>query len=73
VPVPDAVLGERMCACVVLRPGASLSLEELGAFLTSKGLARFKHPERLELMEELPTSKVGKVAKNELVEMVRRR
>jgi 2,3-dihydroxybenzoate-AMP ligase len=73
VPVPDAVLGERMCACVVLRPGASLSLEELGAFLTDKGLARFKHPERLELMAELPTSKVGKVAKNELVEMVRRR
>jgi non-ribosomal peptide synthetase component E (peptide arylation enzyme) len=61
-----------MCACVVLRPGASLSLEELGDFLTDKGLARFKHPERLQLMEELPTSKVGKVAKNELVEMLGR-
>jgi 2,3-dihydroxybenzoate-AMP ligase len=72
VPVPDQVLGERMCACVVLRPGASLSLEELGDFLTDKGLARFKHPERLQLMEELPTSKVGKVAKNELVEMLGR-
>ena len=33
VPYPDPVLGERMCACVVLRPGFSLSLAELVGFL----------------------------------------
>ena len=32
VPYPDPVLGERMCACLVLRDGRSLSLEELAAF-----------------------------------------
>lgn len=66
VPVPDPVLGERMCACVVLRPGTSLSLEELCRFLLAKGMAKFKLPERLEVMDELPTTQVGKVSKREL-------
>lgn len=66
VPMPDPVLGERMCAFVVPKPGRSLTLAELAAFLTEKGLARFKLPERLELVEDLPLSKFGKVAKNVL-------
>src|ERR671930_1344873 len=33
VPVPDPVLGERMCACVLLKPGRSLGFEELVGFL----------------------------------------
>lgn len=71
VPIPDPVLGERMCACVVPRPGATLTLEELVAFLTTKGIARFKLPERLELMEEFPLTRVGKVSKQELTERLR--
>jgi hypothetical protein len=42
VPYPDPVLGERMCACVVLRPGQSLRLEELVTFLLGFDIARFK-------------------------------
>ena len=37
VPVPDPMLGERMCACVILRPGATLTLPELVAFLHGAG------------------------------------
>jgi 2,3-dihydroxybenzoate-AMP ligase len=66
VPMPDPILGERMCAFAILRPGHSLTLAELTAFLTDKGLARFKLPERLELVGDLPLSKFGKVAKNVL-------
>ena len=66
VPMPDPVLGERICAFAVLHDGHSLTLEELAAFLTAKGLARFKLPERLEIVPELPLSKFGKVAKNVL-------
>ncbi len=66
VPMPDPVLGERMCAFAILRPGQTLTLAELVAFLTDKGLARFKLPERLELVDDLPLSKFGKVAKNVL-------
>jgi 2,3-dihydroxybenzoate-AMP ligase len=66
VPMPDPVLGERMCAFVIAHPGRTLTLPDLTAFLTEKGLARFKLPERLELTGDLPLSKFGKVAKNVL-------
>ena len=66
VPYPDPVLGERMCACVVLRPGFSLSLEELVTFLAGFEIARFKLPERLELFGTLPLSGFGKVSKKDL-------
>jgi 2,3-dihydroxybenzoate-AMP ligase len=66
VPYPDAVLGERMCACVVLRPGASLGFEELVAFLSDFGIAKFKLPERLEILDSLPLSGFGKVSKKDL-------
>lgn len=66
VPMPDDILGERMCAYVVLHPGETLSLGELTDHLTSKGLARFKHPERLDVLDGFPISPFGKVKKNEL-------
>ncbi|HVC24155.1 MAG TPA: AMP-binding protein [Acidimicrobiales bacterium] len=65
VPMPDDVLGERMCAFAVTA-GAPLSLDELCAFLSDRGLARFKWPERLEVVEDLPLSNIGKVQKNVL-------
>jgi 2,3-dihydroxybenzoate-AMP ligase len=67
VPYPDPVLGERMCACVVLRPGCSaLSLESLVEFLAGFDIARFKLPERLEVFDALPLSGFGKVSKKDL-------
>lgn len=66
VPMPDRVLGEKMCAFVVLRAGQSITLPEMTALLSEHGLARYKHPERLEIIPELPTSGFGKVQKNVL-------
>jgi 2,3-dihydroxybenzoate---[aryl-carrier protein] ligase len=66
VPYPDDVLGERMCACVVLKPGASLTLERLVEFLGGFDMAKFKLPERLEILDSLPLSGFGKVSKAEL-------
>ncbi len=68
VPVPDASLGERMCACVVLRRNSTLSLPELVEFLKAREIARFKLPERLLVCEELPVSTFGKVSKKALAE-----
>ncbi len=70
VPMPDPVLGERMCAFVIPKPGRTLTLKELTAFLLDKGLAKFKLPERLELTDDLPLSKFGKVAKNVLTKQL---
>jgi 2,3-dihydroxybenzoate-AMP ligase len=66
VPYPDPVLGERMCACVVLRPGLALSLADLVTFLRGFDIAVFKLPERLEVLDSLPLSGFGKVSKKEL-------
>ena len=67
VPMPDPVLGERTCACVVLREGATLELEELVDFLRGFDLATFKLPEALRVYDELPLSPIGKVSKKDLV------
>ncbi|MGH7764617.1 MAG: (2,3-dihydroxybenzoyl)adenylate synthase [Candidatus Dormibacteraceae bacterium] len=68
VPIPDPVLGERMCACVIPHEGMTLTFEELASYLTEMGIAKFKLPERLELMDDFPLSTFGKVSKKALVE-----
>jgi 2,3-dihydroxybenzoate---[aryl-carrier protein] ligase len=68
VPMPDPILGERMCACVILRRDAALTLEELVAFLMREEIAKHKLPERLETMTDFPLSAFGKVSKKELTE-----
>jgi 2,3-dihydroxybenzoate-AMP ligase len=47
-----------------------LTLKELAEFLHEKEIARFKLPERLELMRDFPVSTFGKVSKKALVEIV---
>jgi 2,3-dihydroxybenzoate-AMP ligase len=66
VPYPDPVLGERMCACLVLRPGHCLTLKELVTFLLDFEMAKFKLPERCEFFDTLPLSGFGKVSKKDL-------
>jgi len=70
VPLPDANLGEKMCACVVLKKNRKLNLNELIDYLKSKEIAKFKLPERLEVLDEFPVSSFGKVSKKSLVERI---
>jgi len=63
---PDALLGERVCAFVLLRPGASLDLAAVSAHFAELGVDPHKAPERLEVMDELPRTATGKVKKTEL-------
>jgi acyl-CoA synthetase (AMP-forming)/AMP-acid ligase II len=69
VGIPDPRLGERVCACVVLRPGESLPFEELIAFLKDK-IATYKLPEFLRLLDALPRTPTGKVQKGPLRDIV---
>ncbi|MEO8691861.1 MAG: AMP-binding protein [Acidimicrobiales bacterium] len=64
--LPDARTGERVCAVVVLRPGAALDLPGLRAHCEAEGLARQKCPEQLEIVGALPRNPMGKVVKPEL-------
>jgi acyl-CoA synthetase (AMP-forming)/AMP-acid ligase II len=62
----DAVMGERICAVVVPKPGASVTLDTVCAHFEAFGLARFKWPERLRVIPQLPRNSVGKVLRGEL-------
>ncbi len=66
VAVPDPDLGERVCLFVVVRPGQVVTLEGLRALMESAGVARFKLPERLELLAGMPFTPIGKVDKRAL-------
>lgn len=67
VAMPDPLYGEKGCVYLILRPGHSApSVAELGAFLVGHGLAKFKCPERIEVVDEFPVTRVGKVDKASL-------
>ena len=70
VPMPDENMGEKMCAFVILKAGQSLGLKELVDFLLTKEIAKFKLPERLEVLPDFPVSTFGKVSKKALGELV---
>ena len=63
-PVLHLTFGERVCVYIIANPGKTApTIAELGAFLGRQGLAKFKWPERIEVMENFPVTKVGKVSK----------
>ena len=71
--MPDPDLGERLCAYLILKPGQSLTFQELCSFLLKKDIAKFKLPERLELVNEFPLTNIGKVSKKDLREDITRK
>ena len=66
VAMPDDILGERSCAYLSLQDGGTLELAGMREFLAARGVAQFKWPERIEIVNELPLTNVGKVRKSEL-------
>ncbi|MGE0830240.1 MAG: AMP-binding protein [Hyphomonadaceae bacterium] len=64
---PDADFGEAVIGYVTAKPGATLSIPALEAACKEK-LARFKHPKRIFILEDLPRNAMGKVQKNVLRE-----
>ena len=67
VPMPDAVLGEKACAFVTLRPGAAEpTLAELCEYLLARQIAKNKLPERLVVIPEMPLTPTRKIIKSKL-------
>ncbi len=67
VGVPDERWGEVGLACVVLRPGARATAEELRLFVRER-LAGFKVPKHFDFQPDLPKSGAGKVLKRDIVD-----
>ena len=73
VGMPDPILGERICAYVISRPGTRLTFEGVIAFLRGMGASVLQLPERIEFVQGLPVTKVGKVDKKALREDIKKR
>jgi acyl-CoA synthetase (AMP-forming)/AMP-acid ligase II len=69
---PDERLGERSSLIASLRPGYSITLTEITAHLAGKGLAKYKWPEELLLLDELPATPTGKIARVRLMGLLQR-
>jgi 2,3-dihydroxybenzoate-AMP ligase len=64
VGMPDREFGEKVCAYIIPKAGSEpLTVVSLGAFLEGVGLAKFKWPERVELVDNFPATNVGKTSK----------
>lgn len=72
VAMPDPLFGERVCVFVELKyPDEAFDLAALGAHLLAQGTSKELLPERLEVLDELPRSSGGKIAKGQLRERIR--
>ena len=67
VGIPDANYGQEIMACVVLKPGAHCTLEELNAF-SLKELGKYKTPKIIKFVNGLPKGPSGKVQRLKLLE-----
>jgi 2,3-dihydroxybenzoate-AMP ligase len=65
VAMPDPRLGERTCAYIVVR-GEPLTMAEIGEHFRQLQVAKFKWPERIEHLAEIPRTLVGKADKKRL-------
>ncbi|MDK7330308.1 AMP-binding protein [Micrococcus luteus] len=66
VSMPDPVLGEKVCLYAQMAGGDPLTLEQVQAHLKKAGIAAYKIPEKVVVVEEIPTTKVGKIDKKAL-------
>ncbi len=69
--MPDRILGERICAYIELKARTTLTFEELLSYLRSAGASVLQLPERVEFIDALPLTKVGKADKKALKEDIK--
>tara|TARA_B110000902_G_scaffold267046_1_gene357802 strand:- start:55 stop:1797 length:1743 start_codon:yes stop_codon:yes gene_type:complete len=68
----DDTMGEKICACLVLAPDSPTpTIETLSDYLLGQGLAKFKLPEKIQRLTQLPRNPMGKVLRGELEQMVK--
>lgn len=73
VAMPDEMLGEKTCVYVVTKPDQKIDLQEIKSFMQERGVAVYKVPERLEIVDVIPRNPVGKILKKVLREDVKKK
>lgn len=69
IPYPDDVLGERACLCVLLKENSSLTLADVTTYFEAQNISKYKWPERVEIVKEMPMTPTKKVMRGVLKEM----
>lgn len=73
VAMPDQLLGEKVCVYIVLSSGRSLSLLDIQKYLAANGIARYKWPEAMIIIDKLPRTASGKLQKVILREQINKK
>jgi len=73
IAMPDEAMGEKVCVYIVPRDGQSVTLEDVATFMKESGIAVYKIPERIEIINAIPRNPVGKSLKNVLREDIRKK
>ena len=71
--LPDERTGERVCAVAVPEPGHVLTLGALSGHCAERGMAPYKRPAQLEVIDVLPRNSMGKILRNQLRDQLRGR
>ena len=71
--MPDKNLGERICAYIQLKPRAALTFQELILYLKGIGASVLQLPERVEFIDSIPLTNIGKADKKVLQEDIKKR
>ena len=69
--MPDEALGEKVCAYIVPKGQEKPDLEDIKAFMKEQGIAMYKIPERIEIIDAIPRNPVGKILKSVLRDDIR--
>jgi acyl-CoA synthetase (AMP-forming)/AMP-acid ligase II len=68
--LPDPVIGDRVFAAVLPRPGEAVSLDALNSFLSERGVAPYKFPDKLLVVKQIPRDADGHVLREQLLQQV---
>jgi mycobactin salicyl-AMP ligase len=67
--LPDPIMGDRLLAAVVPKPGRLISVEALHRLLRHRGVAPYKHPEQLITVDAIPRDEAGRVLRDQLAQV----
>jgi len=73
IPMPDPVMGERVCAYLQPKPGANLNFDKIIAYLKERKASVLQLPERIEFIGDMPLTKAEKVDKKVLIEDIKKK
>ena len=73
IPMPDPIMGERVCAYIQPKPGADLNFDKIIAYLKERKASVLQFPERIEFIVDMPLTKAEKLDKKALIEDIKQK